>query len=143
MNQLKRWKIKLCKEYYNLYDLHSVLCSEHLNARSHRKEALLSSFCAAVNAIYCRFHETSFLLPTNLFQECFLNKNLGNGLLKLYNKNRDKACFTGGNNSSYRLVISQRFFVMSLGWFKSGKNDKLDILLLCRLDSESFGKWCL
>ena len=30
-----------------------------------------------------------------------------------------------------------------LGWFKSGKNDKLDIFLLFRPDSESFGKWCL
>ena len=30
-----------------------------------------------------------------------------------------------------------------LGWFKYGKNDKLDILLLLWPDSESFGKWCL
>ena len=32
---------------------------------------------------------------------------------------------------------------LKVGWFKSGKNDKLDILLLFRPDSESFGKWCL
>ena len=30
-----------------------------------------------------------------------------------------------------------------LGWFKSGKNDKLYIFLLFWPDSESFGKWCL
>ena len=30
-----------------------------------------------------------------------------------------------------------------VGWFKSGKNDKLDILLLFQPNSESFGKWCL
>ena len=30
-----------------------------------------------------------------------------------------------------------------VGWFKSGKNDKIDYLLLFRPDSESFGKWCL
>ena len=34
-------------------------------------------------------------------------------------------------------------FVWLLGWSKSGKNDKLIVLLLFRPDSESFGKWCL
>ena len=43
-------------------------------------------------------------------------------------------------------VDSKSFFLsnsVALGWFKSGKNDKLDILLLFQPDSESFGKWCL
>ena len=31
----------------------------------------------------------------------------------------------------------------SVGWFKSDKNDKLDIFLHFRPDSEFFGKWCL
>ena len=41
-----------------------------------------------------------------------------------------------------RLAVFLRW-VLLLGWFKSGKNDKLDIFLLIRPDSESFGKWCL
>ena len=41
-----------------------------------------------------------------------------------------------------RLAVFLRW-VLLLGWFKSGKNDKLDIFLLFWPDSESFGKWCL
>ena len=33
--------------------------------------------------------------------------------------------------------------MITVGWFKFGKNDKFDILLLFWPDSESFGKWCL
>ena len=59
----------------------------------------------------------------------------------------------GPCSSNYTIVInaamcaSLNFIADSdrwiLGWFKSGKNDKLDIFLLFRPDSESFGKWCL
>ena len=93
--------------------------------------------CGILNSSFLRLYATVIASTIPDYYSLSNNRVAKISMGAQFHTSKHDSGWTQSQWDTYPIVL------FPLGWFKSDKNDKLDILLLFQPNSESFGKWCL